>query len=118
MGPLKLIQSLVPLMIEKGHGRIINISSGMGALTGMKGFWPGYRMSKAALNVLTLITSEELKGTPISINSVCPGWCRSDMGGENAPRSLSNGVETTVWLATCDSPPTGQFLQDKKVVPW
>jgi NAD(P)-dependent dehydrogenase (short-subunit alcohol dehydrogenase family) len=118
MGPLKLIQSLVPLMISQGHGRIINISSGMGALTGMKGFWPGFRMSKAALNALTLITSEELKGTSISINSVCPGRCRTDMGGDNAPRSLSNGVETTIWLATCESPPTGKFLQDKMEVPW
>jgi NAD(P)-dependent dehydrogenase (short-subunit alcohol dehydrogenase family) len=118
MGPLNLIQSRAPLMIKQGHGRIINISSGMGALTGMEGFWPGYRMSKAALNVLTLITSEELKDTNISINSVCPGWCRSDMGGQSAPRSLSNGVETTIWLATCDSPPHGKFLQDKKEVPW
>lgn len=118
MGPLKLIQSLVPLMISQGHGRIINISSAMGALTGMKGFWPGFRMSKSALNALTLITSEELKNTSVTINSVCPGSCRTDMGGDKAPRSVRDGVETTIWLATCDSPPTGKFLQDKKEVPW
>lgn len=118
MGPLMLIQSIVPLMLEQGSGRIINISSGMGALSGMDGFWPGYRMSKTALNALTAITARELEGTNVSINSVCPGWCRTDMGGESATRSVQEGIETTLWLATCDQPPSGEFLRDKEPIQW
>ena len=118
MGALKLSQSLVPFMIEKGEGRIINVSSGMGGLTEMQGGYPGYRMSKAALNVLTKISSAELAGKNISVNSVCPGWCRTDMGGRNATRSAAEGAETIVWLATCENPPKGQFLRDKESIAW
>jgi NAD(P)-dependent dehydrogenase (short-subunit alcohol dehydrogenase family) len=118
MGPLKLIQNIIPMMLESGEGRIINISSGMGALNEMDAYWPGYRMSKTALNALTVMTAKELSGTKISINSICPGWCKTDMGGENANRSIEEGVETTVWLATCDNPPSGQFLIDKEQRAW
>lgn len=118
IGPMKLIQSLVPFMIEKGGGRVINISSGMGQLSEMGGRWPGYRMSKTALNALTKMVAAEVEGKNISVNSICPGWVRTDMGGENATRSLEEGVTTTVWLATCDNPPTGQFLRDKEEIPW
>ncbi len=118
MGPLKLVQSLAPMMIEKGEGRIINISSGMGALTEMGPGWPGYRMSKTALNSLTCILAAELEGTKVSVNSVCPGWVKTDMGGSSAHREVSEGVTTAVWLATCDSPPTGKFLRDCKEIPW
>jgi len=118
MGPLKLIQSILPMMLENGSGRIINVSSGMGALNGMEPYWPGYRMSKTALNALTIMTARELEGTSISVNSVCPGWCRTDMGGENARRSVQEGLETTLWLSTCDNPPSGQFLRDKEPIEW
>lgn len=118
MGPLKLMQALVPNMKEKGDGRIINISSGMGGLNDMGGFWPGYRMSKTALNALTKIASNELKSFNISVNSVCPGWVRTDMGGQEATRSVQEGVETTVWLATVEKSPTGGFFRDKQQVPW
>lgn len=118
MGPLKLFQALVPLMVEKNDARIINISSGMGALEGMDGHWPGYRMSKTALNALTKILSVELTGTSVKVNSVCPGWVRTDMGGENASRSVEEGVETTVWLATTSNCPTGGFYRDKKLISW
>lgn len=118
MGPLKLMQALVPLMKESGDARIINISSGMGALDEMQGFWPGYRMSKSALNALTRIASSELKEFNISVNSVCPGWVKTDMGGKEAPRSVQEGVETTIWLATTENCPTGGFFRDKKKVSW
>ncbi|MBT4791018.1 MAG: SDR family oxidoreductase [Halobacteriovoraceae bacterium] len=117
IGPLKLIQSLLPLMMDHG-GRIINISSGMGKLDDMGGLWPGYRMSKTALNALTKIVASEMKDKKISVNSVCPGWVRTDMGGKNAHLSLAQGVETIVWLATCDNPPSGKFLRDKKEISW
>ena len=118
MGPLKLIQSIVPLMMEKNSGRVINISSGMGQLKTMQGFWPGYRISKTALNSLTCILSAEVKNYNIYVNSVCPGWVRTDMGGTSANLSVEEGVETIVWLATCDNPPKGKFLQNKKEIPW
>lgn len=118
MGPLKLIQSILPMMLEKGEGRIINISSGMGALEDMGAYWPGYRMSKTALNTLTAMTAKEVEGTNISVNSVCPGWVRTDMGGDNASLSVGEGVETTLWLATMDNPPSGEFLRDKTTIPW
>ncbi len=118
MGPLKLIQSIVPLMMEKNEGRVINVSSQMGALSEMGPFWPGYRMSKTALNALTQIVSAEVENTNISVNSICPGWVRTDMGGENAHRSVEEGVATAVWLATCEEPPKGKFLRDCKVIDW
>jgi NAD(P)-dependent dehydrogenase (short-subunit alcohol dehydrogenase family) len=118
MGPLKLIQALVPFMLEKGEGRIINLSSGMGALEDMGANWPGYRMSKTALNALTKITASELAETKITVNSVCPGWVKTDMGGKEAPRSVPEGVETTIWLATTDKCPSGGFYRDKQLIPW
>ena len=118
MGPLKIVQSIVPMMIENGNGRIINISSGMGQLKDMSGHWPGYRMSKTSLNALTKILDHELSEYNISVNSVCPGWVRTDMGGKNASLSVEEGVATTVWLATCENPPMGQFIRDKKSIDW
>lgn len=118
MGPLKLIQAFVPMMVKKGHGRIINISSGMGQLSQMGGNAPGYRMSKTALNALTRILQVELEGTNISVNSVCPGWVKTDMGGSSAPRSLEEGVKTTLWLATTENSPQGKFFRDCQEIPW
>lgn len=118
MGPLKLIQSLVPLMIKQNSGRVINISSGMGQLNSMEGFWPGYRMSKTALNSITRILDSELGDYNIYTNSVCPGWVRTDMGGNSANLSVEEGVETIIWLATCENSPRGKFLQNKKEISW
>ncbi len=118
MGPMQLTQSLVSLLEKSKHGQVINISSGMGSLEEMESSSTGYRMSKTALNVLTRIFSHELASMNIRVNSVCPGWCRSDMGGENASRSLLEGVQTTLWLATSDHSETGKFFRDKVEVPW
>lgn len=118
MGPMQLIQSLAPLMSKTGGGQIINISSGMGSLDEMGTFATGYRMSKTALNVLTKICSIELAAMKISVNSICPGWCKTDMGGENASRSPEEGVETVIWLCEQIDPPTGKFLRDKQEIPW
>ncbi len=118
IGPLKLIQSLVPPMVEKGEGRVINISSGMGQLETMGDHWPGYRISKTALNALTCVLDAEISNKNISVNSVCPGWVRTDMGGENAHLSIEEGVDTILWLATMDNPPTGKFLRERKEINW
>lgn len=118
-GPLQLCQALIPLMQAKRYGRVVNVSSGMGQLSDMNGGDPAYRLSKTALNALTRIFADELKGTNILINSVCPGWVKTDMGGPNAYRNLEEGVDTIVWLATLpDNSPTGLFFRDRKPIPW
>ena len=117
LGPLMVSQALIPLM--QGSGRVVNVSSGMGQLAEMNGGYPGYRLSKAALNALTRILADELKGTGVKVNSVCPGWVRTDMGGADAPRTPKQGAETIVWLATLpDDGPTGGFFRDKQPIPW
>lgn len=117
LGPLRLTQALAPLM--RRGGRIVNVSSGMGALGEMGGGWPAYRISKTALNAVTRIFASELKDTPIKVNSVCPGWVRTDMGGPNAPRLPEQGVETIVWAATLPADgPTGGFFRDKEPIEW
>jgi NAD(P)-dependent dehydrogenase (short-subunit alcohol dehydrogenase family) len=118
-GALRVTRALLPLMREHEYGRIVNVSSGMGQLTEMNGGWPAYRVSKTALNALTRILADELKGTGIQVNSVCPGWVLTDMGGPEAPRTPEQGADTIVWLALRpDGGPTGAFFRDRKPIPW
>jgi len=79
---------------------------------------PAYRISKAALNALTLILSNELKDTGVKVNSVSPGWVKTDMGGANASKSIKAGADTAVWLATADNIPNGRFISERKEIPW
>ena len=117
LGPLLLAQALVPLMGKTGC--IVNVSSGMGQLSDMNGGYPAYRISKTALNAVTRILAAELSDTSIKVNSVCPGWVRTDMGGPQAVKTIAQGVETTLWLATLPSDgPSGGFFRDKQVIPW
>jgi NAD(P)-dependent dehydrogenase (short-subunit alcohol dehydrogenase family) len=118
LGPLQLSQTLVPLLKRSRAGRIVNMSSGMGALSDMSGGYAAYRISKAALNAVTGILAAELRGA-VAVNSMCPGWVRTDMGGANAERDVSQGADTAVWLAL-DAPQdlSGKFLRDRKVIPW
>lgn len=118
-GALLLAAALVPLMKKNNYGRVVNVSSGMGALTDMNGQWPGYRLSKTALNAVTRILADELKDTHIKVNSVCPGWVRTNMGGPTATRSVEEGADTIVWAATLPADgPTGGFFRDHKPVAW
>lgn len=118
-GPLRLCQALVPLMRRQEYGRIVNLSSSMGQLSTMGSEAPSYRMSKAALNALTRILAAYLEGTGILVNSMCPGWVRTDMGGRSASRSVKEGADTAVWLANLpDDGPTGGFFRDRKPIPW
>jgi NAD(P)-dependent dehydrogenase (short-subunit alcohol dehydrogenase family) len=119
VGPLRMIQATVPGMRARGYGRIVNLSSGAGQLAEMGGGFPAYRLSKSALNALTRITAAELGAHEIKINSVCPGWVRTDMGGPHATRTVEHGAETAVWLATLpEDGPTGGFFRDMKPIPW
>ena len=118
-GALRVVQALRPLLPDRGDGaRIINVSSGMGQLTDMNGGYAAYRISKAGLNALTRILADELKGTAIRVNSICPGWVKTEMGGEGAHRTTEQGADTIVWLATEPSVPTGGFFRDRKAIPW
>lgn len=117
--PLQVSQALVPLMRAHGYGRIVNVSSGLGQLESMSDGTPAYRVSKAALNGLTLMFAAATKGSGILVNSMCPGWVRTDMGGANATRSVEKGAETAVWLATLpDDGPTGGFFRDRRAIAW
>ncbi len=118
-GPFQLMQALVPLMQTHGYGRIVNVSSGMGQLHDMEGGYAGYRTSKTALNAITRIFASELGGTNILVNTMCPGWVKTDMGGAGAPRSIEQGIDTMIWLATLpDGGPTGGFFRDRQPIDW
>ena len=118
-GVLRVTQALIGLMQKQNYGRIVNVSSGAGQLTDMGSGYPAYRISKTALNALTRIFSNELQGTNILVNSVCPGWVKTDMGGPNAPRTPEQGVDTIVWLATLpDGGATGGFFRDRQSIDW
>jgi NAD(P)-dependent dehydrogenase (short-subunit alcohol dehydrogenase family) len=118
LAPLQLAQTLVPLLRASRAARIINVSSGLGALSEMQGGYTAYRLSKTALNAVTAILAAELRGA-VAVNSVCPGWVKTDMGGANAEREVSQGAAGLVWLAL-DAPQdlTGKFVRDGKVIPW
>ena len=118
LAPLHLSQALVPLLKRSKAGRIVNISSGMGQLSDMEGGYAAYRISKTALNAVTAILAAELRGA-VAVNAVCPGWVKTDMGGKNAVREVSQGAAGAVWLAL-DAPRdfTGNFTRDGKVIPW
>ncbi len=116
-GPWRLVRELGAHMAR--NGRIVNVSSGMGALTDMDGDYFGYRASKAGLNVLTRTLAHELKAKGILVNSVCPGWVKTDMGGPGATRSLPKGAAGIVWAATLQpGGPTGGFFRDGKAIDW
>ncbi len=118
-GPLMLCQALVPWMVRQRYGRVVNVSSGSGQMTDMASDTPAYRLSKAALNALTLMVADSVRGTGVLVNAVCPGWVRTDMGGPHAPRSVEQGADTIVWLATLpDDGPTGGFFRDRQPIPW
>jgi len=118
LAPLHLSQVLVPLLKQSECGRIVNVSSGMGALSDMGGGYADYRISKTALNAVTGILAAELQGS-VAVNSMCPGWVKTDMGGPNAEREVSQGADTAVWLAL-DAPQdvSGKFFRDRRVIAW
>ena len=118
LGPLHLAQALAPLLKRSKSARIVNMSSGMGALNDNDGGYAAYRISKTALNAVTAILAAELRGA-VAVNAVCPGWVKTDMGGPHATRDVAEGADTAVWLAL-DAPQslTGKFVRDRKVISW
>jgi NAD(P)-dependent dehydrogenase (short-subunit alcohol dehydrogenase family) len=116
-GAWRLAMAAIPHLRKSGRGRIVNVSSGAGMLHDMGEGTPGYSTSKAALNALTCILANELRRDRILVNSVCPGWTDTDMGGGGRP--VAEGADGIVWAATLpDDGPTGGFFRDKAKLPW
>jgi len=120
IGPALLAKHFGSQMKQRGWGRIVNVSSGMGSIS--RGFGadsPAYRISKLALNGLTITMADALRGTGVLVNSVDPGWVRTEMGGKSATRSVEEGARSVIWAALIsDNGPTGGFFYDGKPVPW
>ena len=117
LGAFRTCQAFVPKMVQRGYGRVVNVSSGGGSFG--EGLGPAaYAVSKAALNALTVKIAQAIRGD-VKINAMCPGWVRTDMGGSGAPRSPEEAVDTLVWLATlAEDGPNGGFFRDRKPIPW
>jgi NAD(P)-dependent dehydrogenase (short-subunit alcohol dehydrogenase family) len=118
-GPLMVTQAFLPLLKKSPGASVINMSSGLGQLNDMGDTYPAYSISKTSLNAVTRQFAAVLHNTGITVNSVCPGWVKTDMGGPNAPRTVQQGADTVTWLVT-EAPRdlTGQFLRDRNVIPW
>jgi len=117
-GAWRTTQALLPLLRRSGHGRIVNVSSGAGALTDMGGGLPAYRLSKVSLNALTRMWAAELADDHILVNAVCPGWVATEMGGLGG-RPVTEGAAGIVWAANLpDSGATGGFFRDRRPIPW
>ncbi|HNT26224.1 MAG TPA: SDR family oxidoreductase [Anaerolineales bacterium] len=118
-GPLRLCQVFLPSMLERNYGRIVNVSSGAGCIKEMVDDMTAYRLSKIALNGLTQMLADSVKGTNVLVNAACPGWVRTEMGSPNAPRSAEEGAQSVVWLATLpDGGPQGGFFRDGQLLDW
>ncbi len=121
LGALKMCQAFVPLMLKAGYGRVVNVSSSLGQLNDMtdEDKVPAYQMSKTALNAVTRMVADAARGSNVAVNSVCPGWTRTDIGGQEAPQSTEEAAGTIVWLARQpDNGPTGGFFRDKRRIAW
>ena len=118
VGTLRVSQAFAPLLAKSSAPRIINVSSGAGQLDGEPQAWaPAYCISKTAVNMLTQQLTAALP--KVMVNSMCPGWCRTEMGGSEAPRTPDEGADTLTWLAL-DAPHDlrGKFVKDRAVIPW
>jgi NAD(P)-dependent dehydrogenase (short-subunit alcohol dehydrogenase family) len=117
LGPFRTCRAFVAMMLQRGYGRVVNVSSGGGSFG--EGLGPAaYAVSKVALNALTVKVSQAVRGD-VKVNAMCPGWVRTDMGGSGAPRSTEEAADTLVWLATLsEDGPNGGFFRDREPIPW
>ena len=120
IGPIRLCQLVAPGMQARGYGRIVNISSGLGAITDMGGNYPSYRMSKLALNGFTRILAAELgRDSPVKVNSLDPGWVRTGMGGADAARDPSEpACEIADLISIAAHGPSGGFFRRGEQREW
>jgi NAD(P)-dependent dehydrogenase (short-subunit alcohol dehydrogenase family) len=119
LGAWRMAHAAVPLMLRRRSGRIVNVSSEAGSLLRMGAARPAYNVSKAALNAVTRVLAADLRGTGILVNSVCPGWVATEMGGASAPRTVEQGAASVLWAVTLpDDGPSGGFFRDGTPLPW
>jgi NAD(P)-dependent dehydrogenase (short-subunit alcohol dehydrogenase family) len=119
IGPMRLMRAALPHLLAQRWGRIVNVSSRSGTFSATWGTAPAYGVSKAALNMLTLQLAHDLEGTGVLVNACCPGWVRTRMGGDDADRSVEEGADTPIWLATLpDAGPSGLLFADRTVIDW
>jgi NAD(P)-dependent dehydrogenase (short-subunit alcohol dehydrogenase family) len=117
LGTILTVQALLPLLEKSQDARVINISSGMGALDALTTTAPSYCLSKLALNGATIMLAQSLESKGIVVNAVCPGWVKTDMGGTSAPRSPQEGADTAIWLATeASRDESGKFWRDRHLI--
>ena len=116
VGVLRVCKAITPFM--QPNSRIINISSGMGQLEGMGTGSLAYRLSKTALNAMTIVLSQELMVKKIKVNAICPGWVQTDMGGHDAALTVQESVESIKKFALDGNFPSGKFLRHGEVLPW
>lgn len=118
LAALAVIQHFAPQMQQRKFGRIVNLSSGWGSFyEGLEGP-PAYAISKATLNAITKVAASSYPDW-VKINAMCPGWVRTDMGGNEADRSVEEGADTVLWLATLEADgPSGGFFRDRKSIEW
>ena len=116
VGVLRVCKAVLPMM--QPTSRIINISSGMGQMEGMATGSIAYRLSKSALNALTIVLSQELSSKDIKVNAICPGWVQTDMGGYEATLTVKESVESIKKFALSDNFPNGKFLRHGQILPW
>jgi NAD(P)-dependent dehydrogenase (short-subunit alcohol dehydrogenase family) len=126
-GVQRVTRALLPRLRLSPSARIVGVSSTLGSISDMSDpdspygqvVCPAYRISKAALNAWTAVLAGELSGTSVKVNAACPGWVRTRLGGDQAPRSVAEGADTPVWLATLpDDGPSGGFFRDRKRISW
>jgi NAD(P)-dependent dehydrogenase (short-subunit alcohol dehydrogenase family) len=116
LGSLIMSQAFMPSMIERNYGRIVNVSSRAGQVAEQTGNWPAYKISKLALNGVTMQLARE---KDVLVNAMCPGWVQTDLGGEEAPRTPDEGADTAVWLAQLPTGgKTGGFFADRQEISW
>ena len=118
LGAWRMCQTFMPLIRQSKHGRIVNVSSEAGSIASIGAWTPAYNVSKVALNALTRMLAKELKRNRILVNSVCPGWVATDMGGRGG-RPVAKGAKSVIWAVTLpDNGPTGGFFRDGTPLPW
>jgi NAD(P)-dependent dehydrogenase (short-subunit alcohol dehydrogenase family) len=119
LGAIEVCRAFAPAMAQRGWGRIVNVSSGVGQLARMSTYAPAYAISKTALNAFTRILAATYRDRGVLVNAVDPGWVRTDMGGSSAPRSVEEGAAGIAWLATLpDDGPSGGFFRDRRPIDW
>ena len=118
--PLFLTQALLEPLRAAGGARVVVLSSGAGQFAGgLAADGLSYRVSKAAVNAVTVVAAAALRRDGILVNSMNPGWVKTDMGGPGATLSVEEGADTAVYLATLpDDGPSGRFFFERREIDW